>query len=124
MGESDILRTSSKYWVTMVVMHLGWVDSDLKSSSCCWATTAAIYCPTRGWKFPNLSQPNPGAQPPWSPCIIPDSVSGEHGDGGVVRRVDGLHPHLEDIAEEGDVFIKGLSWNDNLGGGCCRCLVG
>ena len=56
------------YRVTMVVVHLGWVDSDLGSSPGRWAVTAAICCPTGGWNILNLSQPNPGARPPWSPC--------------------------------------------------------
>ena len=58
----------SMYRVTMVVVHLGWVDSDLGSSPGWWAVTAATCCPTGGWNIPNLSQQNPGAQPPWSPC--------------------------------------------------------
>ena len=53
----------------MVVVHLGWVDSDLGSSTGWWAATAAIYCQIGGWNVANLSQPNPGARPPWSPCI-------------------------------------------------------
>ena len=56
------------YRVTMVVVHLGWVDSDLGSSPGRWAVTAAICCPTGGWNILNLSQPNPGVRPPWSTC--------------------------------------------------------
>ena len=52
----------------MVVVHLGWVDSDLGSSPSQWAVTAAICCPTGGWNILNLGQPNPGARPPWSHC--------------------------------------------------------
>ena len=53
------------YRVTMVVVHsglgitLGW-----------WAASAATYCPTGEWNIPNLSQPNPGARPPWSSCTL------------------------------------------------------
>ena len=36
------------YRVTMVDTHLGWVDSDLWSSSGWWAASAATYCPTEG----------------------------------------------------------------------------
>ena len=49
------------YRVTMVVVHLGWVDQDLGSSLGWWAATAATYCPTGGWNIANLSQHNPGA---------------------------------------------------------------
>ena len=34
------------------------------------AVTTAICCLTGGWNIPNLSQPNPGARPSWSPCIL------------------------------------------------------
>ena len=50
-----------QYRVTMVVTHLGWVDSDLWSSPGWLVASAATYCPTGGWNIPNLSQPNPGA---------------------------------------------------------------
>ena len=45
----------------MVVVHLGWVDSDLRSSPGQWDVTAAICCPAGGWNILNLSQSNPGA---------------------------------------------------------------
>ena len=66
----------SQYRVAMVVVHLGWVDSDLGSSPGRWAVTAAICFPTRGWNILNLSQPNPGARPPWSPCSANATAAG------------------------------------------------
>ena len=66
--ELPVMHLMFLYRVTMVVVHLGWVDSDLGSSPGRWAVTAAICCPTGGWNILNLSQPNPGARPPWSPC--------------------------------------------------------
>ena len=57
-------------WAPLVVTQLGWVDSDLWSSSGWLAASADTYFPTGGWNIPNLSQPNPGAQPPWSSCTV------------------------------------------------------
>ena len=62
--EADLELTSR---VTMVVVHLGCVDSDLRRYPGWWAAIVAAYCPTGGWNIPNLSQLNPGAGPPWSP---------------------------------------------------------
>ena len=50
-------------WAPLVVTQLGWVDSDLWSSSGWLAASADTYFPTGGWNIPNLSQPNPGARP-------------------------------------------------------------
>ena len=47
--------------------------------------------------------------------VSPDSTSDN-----IVGRVDGLHAHLEDIAEEGDVIAEGSCRYDNLGGGWHR----
>ena len=43
----------------MVVMHLGWVDSDLGSSPGWWAATAATYRPTGGWNITQIDDINP-----------------------------------------------------------------
>ena len=59
----------------MVVVHLGWVDSDVAGGP----PTTAIYCPTWGWNIANLSQPNPGTWPPWSPCTLPIMCSKTYG---------------------------------------------
>ena len=56
-----VLIIQMHYRVTMEVMHLRWVDSDLGSSHGRWAVAAAICCPTGGWNILNLSQPNAGA---------------------------------------------------------------
>ena len=61
IDEDKRMKGGAHYRVTMVVMHLGWVDSDLGSSPGWWAVTVAICCPTGEWNIPNLSQPNPGA---------------------------------------------------------------
>ena len=47
------------YRVTMMVMHLGWVDCNLGSSPGRLAATVATYCPRGGWNILNLSQPIP-----------------------------------------------------------------
>ena len=52
-----------KYRVTMVAVHLSWVDSDLDSSPGWWAASPTPHYPTGGWNIPILSQPNLGVQP-------------------------------------------------------------
>ena len=46
------------YRVTVVVTHLGWVDSDLGSSPGWWAASVATYCPSRMVNILILTQPN------------------------------------------------------------------
>ena len=43
---------SAVYRVTLVVVHLGWVDLDMGSSPGCLAAVVATYCPSRMVEHP------------------------------------------------------------------------
>ena len=54
----------------MQVSDLGWVDLDLRVPLAGGPLPSATYCLSRIRNMPNLSQPNPGPRPAWSPCSV------------------------------------------------------
>ena len=58
------------YMMSMTSVPVVWVDLDWGSAHGRWAVAAVTYCPRAWWNIPNLSRPNQGAPPPWSPCSI------------------------------------------------------
>ena len=47
------------YMVTLVVVHLGWVDLDMGSSHGCLAAIVATYCPSRMVEHPKYKSTQP-----------------------------------------------------------------
>ena len=67
-GEKSSAKKSCKfkYRVTMVVVHLAWIDLHLG----CFIIVTTIAAKTAKKNFPYLSQPNQGARSPVPPCKL------------------------------------------------------
>ena len=56
------------YRVTMQVSDLGWVDLIIIVPLAGGLLLSATCFPDKMGNIPNISQPNPGPRPAWSPC--------------------------------------------------------